>query len=127
MPGNFIINQKATAGNENPDYFKGKVAILVNEETMSNGEMCSMGFRKASRSAVIGSTTSGADGNICSIYLAGGYRFVYTGLGAYYPEWELCQRKGVKIDIPVSPTPSEIKDGKDVWIEKAIDYIEGKI
>lgn len=32
-------------------------------------------------------------------------------------------RKGVKIDIGVRPTNEEIRNGQDVWIEKAIEYI----
>jgi len=41
-------------------------------------------------------------------------------------QWEILQRKGVKIDIPVSPTVNDIKEGRDVWIEKAIEIIENK-
>ncbi|WP_106831374.1 S41 family peptidase [Parabacteroides pacaensis] len=123
MPGNYICTNKAKVGWDNPDYFKGKVAILVNEGTISNGEYCAMAYRKAPRSKIIGSTTAGADGNIGSFHLVGKIRFIYTNLGCYYPNWEICQRKGVKIDIPVRPTPEEIRNGQDVWIESAIKYI----
>lgn len=122
-PGNYKLCSIAKAGSDNPDYFKGKVAILVNEGTQSHGEFSSMAYRKAPQSAIIGSTTAGADGNIGSFYLPGKATCIYTALGAYYPNWEQCQRKGVKIDIEVRPTNQEIRNGQDVWIEKAIEYI----
>lgn len=124
VPGNYKLLNVSTFGRENSDYFKGKVAILVNEETQSHSEFCAMAYRKAPRSAIIGSTTAGADGNIGYFYLPGNIRVTYTSLGAYYPNWKLCQRKGVDLDIEIHPTTEEISTGQDVWIEKAIEYIE---
>ena len=122
-PGNYKLTAPAMFGTENPEYFKGKVAILVNENTQSHGELSSMAYRKAPRSAIIGSTTAGADGNISFFTLPGCIRGTFTALGAYYPNWEICQRKGVKIDIEARPTNEEIRNGQDVWIENAIRYI----
>ncbi|RHJ86575.1 S41 family peptidase [Parabacteroides sp. AM08-6] len=122
-PGNYKMLPPAVFGTNNPDYFKGKVAILVNEGTQSHGEFSSMAYRKAPQSAVIGSTTAGADGNYSYISLPGKKLVTFTALGAYYPNWEICQRKGVKIDIEARPTNEEIRNGQDVWIEKAIQYI----
>lgn len=108
---------------ENPDYYKGKVAIVVNEGTQSHGEFSAMAYRKAPRSAIIGSQTAGADGNIQTFYLPGNISITYTGLGTYYPDWEVCQREGLKIDIPVRPTVKGVKEGRDELIEEAIKYI----
>jgi C-terminal processing protease CtpA/Prc len=123
MPGNYLFLEPQSIGRNNPDYFKGKVAIIVNEGTISHGEYCAMAYRHAPRSRIIGSMTAGADGNSCAIFLVGQNRLFYTALGAFYPNHETCQRKGVKIDIPVRPTPEEIRDGRDVWMEAAIQYI----
>lgn len=122
-PGNFKYITSGKIGIERSNYFKGKVAILVNENTQSHGEFSAMAYRKAPQSITIGSTTAAADGNIAQFYLPGKILFTYTGLGAYYPEWRECQRKGVDIDIEVRPTVEEIRKGQDVWIEKAIEYI----
>ena len=46
--------------------------------------------------------------------------------GAFYPEWKLNQRGGVTIDIPVEQTVEDIAAGEDMWIRKAIEYIESK-
>jgi len=41
----------------------------------------------------------------------------------YYPYWELFQRRGVKIDVPIKETAEDIRDGRDIWMEEAIQYI----
>lgn len=123
-PGNYKYDSEATIKSNNPDYYKGKVAILVNEHTQSHGEYSAIGYRKAPRSTIIGSTTAGADGNLTVLQLPHNIKFSYTALGTYYPNWEICQRKGVKIDIEVRPTIEQIRNGQDVLIEEAIKYIE---
>lgn len=123
QPGNYKYGSAGKIGTDNPDYFKGKVAILVDEKVQSHLEFCAMAYRKAPKSAVIGSTTSGADGNFASLCLPGNIRLTYTGLGAYYPDWKLCQRKGVDIDIEARSTAEQIRNGQDAVIEKAIEYI----
>ena len=129
----FSSNEKDQAGNfkfsgeyktiENPACYTGKVAILVNEGTQSHGEFSAMAYRKAPKSMIIGSQTAGADGNIQTFYLPGNISVTYTGLGTYYPNWEMCQRIGLKIDIPVRPTIKGIKEGRDELLEEAIRYI----
>ena len=122
-PGNFVCNDKVMTGTNNPDHFTGKVAILVNEATMSVGEIRSMAYRNAVNSKIIGTTTSGAVGPFGRFNLPGGINFTYSANGLYYPDWELFQRKGVKIDITVKQTAEDIKNDKDLWMEEAIRYI----
>ncbi|MDR2955626.1 MAG: hypothetical protein LBV43_11145 [Prevotella sp.] len=121
MPGYDVIPETEKEAN-----YKGKVVILVNEHTQSAGETAAMMHRLAPNSIIIGRQTAGANGNICEVRLPGNIDFKYTQLGAYYPRWEILQRKGVKIDVEVSPTVDDIREGRDVWIEKAIEIIEGK-
>lgn len=107
----------------NADYYKGKVAILVNEGTQSHGEFSVMAYSKAPQSVVIGSQTAGADGNIQTFYLPGNISITYTGLGTYYPDWGMCQRVGINIDIPIRPTVKGVSEGRDELLEEAIKYI----
>lgn len=122
-PGNFVCNDKVITGTDNPDHFTGKVAILVNEAVMSVGEIRSMAYRNAVNSKIIGTTTSGAVGPCSHFNLPMGLDFSYSADGLYFPDWELFQRKGVKIDIPIKETMESIRDGKDLWMEEAIQYI----
>jgi C-terminal processing protease CtpA/Prc len=125
-PGNFEIAAKMDAGTNNPDYYRGKVAILVDEGTMSFSELRSMAYRKAINSKIIGTSSAGAVGPVDHFYLPEGLFFQYAGAASYYPDWEVAQRKGVKIDIPVKQTVEDIRNGRDVWMEKAIQFIESK-
>ena len=82
-----------------------------------------MAFKKAPRATVIGSTTAGADGNVCQISLPGGISTMFSGLGVYYPDGGETQRIGIVPDIEIKPTIKGITDGKDELLEKAIQII----
>lgn len=123
FPGNYKFLGEGTTGDQNQDYYKGKIAILVDEGTMSQGECLVMMYSKSLQNKVIGSITAGADGNIGYFYLPGNIKFTYTALGWYYPDWGVCQRKGIHIDQEIRPRAGEIKEGRDIWIEQAISYI----
>ena len=126
-PGNFFLDIVGYMGKkENPDYYKGKVVILVSETTQSLGELTAIAYRAAPNSVIIGTQTAGANGHIGSLYLPRGIEVWYTMAGAFYPNWGMNQRCGVKIDIPVTQTAMDVAGGNDVWIEKAIEYINEK-
>lgn len=126
FPGNYCFDYvyDNNIKSEKKSIYKGKIVILVDENTQSAGETLSMMHRLAPNSLIVGRQTAGANGNVKKMFLPGGVLLQYTLYGAYYPNWEILQRKGVKIDIPVSPTFEDIKNGRDVWIEKAIELID---
>jgi len=125
-PGYFTMVVGEKVGKKNNDYYKGKVIILVNEETQSSAEYHAMAFRAAPKAKVMGSTTAGADGDVSSIVLPGGIKTRISGLGVYYPDGRETQRIGIVPDIVVKPTIKGIKQGKDEVLDKAIEFINGK-
>lgn len=125
-PGRYIYKSERGIEFNDSHKYEGKVIIFVNENVQSALETWAMLYRLSKNSVIIGTQTAGANGNVTSIYLPHNIKFRYTNLGAYYPHWEKLQRVGVKIDIPVYPTIQDIKEGRDVWIEKAIEIIENK-
>ena len=122
-PGFFEFKDSENIGIVRPDFYKGKIAILVNETTQSHAEYSAMAYRQAPNAKVIGSQTSGADGDITFINLPGGYVTIFSGIGVYYPDGKESQRIGIVPDIEVKPTIKGIKEGKDEVLEKAIEYI----
>lgn len=122
-PGLFTYGAPVKNGKKSRNYYKGKVVVLVNERTQSNAEFVTMAFQSAAGVTVIGSTTSGADGNISGISLPGGIGTDISGLGVYYPDGTNAQRTGVKIDLIVKPTVQGIKNGTDEVLEKAKSLI----
>lgn len=104
--------------------YKGKVVILVDDSTQSQAEYTTMAFRQAKGALVIGSQTSGADGNVSPIILPGKLRSMISGIGVYYPDRRPTQRIGIVPDIVVKPTIAGIRAGRDEVLEEAIRQIE---
>lgn len=124
QPGQFTFGTTLQVGGENPSYFKGKVAILINETTQSQAEYTTMALRVAPQTQVIGSTTAAADGNVSQIILPGGIRTMISGIGVYYPDGTETQRVGIKPDIELRPTIAGIRQGKDELLDRAQAWIQ---
>lgn len=123
-PGTFTVGKAISAGRKNNNYYKGKIIILVNEQTQSSGEFHAMAFRTAPNAKVIGSTTAGADGNVTNlIYLPGGIYTRFSGIGVWYPDGTETQRVGIVPDVEVKRTIRGIAEGRDELVEKAIELI----
>uniref|UniRef100_F4C9U2 Peptidase S41 n=1 Tax=Sphingobacterium sp. (strain 21) TaxID=743722 RepID=F4C9U2_SPHS2 len=123
-PGQFVYTLPVKSGVNNPDHYKGKVAVLVDEWTQSNAEFVTMSLQSRANTSVIGSSSAGADGNISKITLPGGFVTYISGLGVYYPDGTNAQRRGVKIDQVVKPTILGVKEGRDEVLEAAIRWIQ---
>jgi C-terminal processing protease CtpA/Prc len=101
-------------------HFSGRVAILVDETSISQSEYTAMALDASPRAVVVGSQTAGADGNVSPIVLPGGIRTGFSGLGVYYPDHAPTQQVGVKIAVPCAPTIEGIRAGRDEVLECAL-------
>jgi C-terminal processing protease CtpA/Prc len=126
VPGLFTFSENKMIGGESRRHYKGKVVVLVNEQTQGAAEYHAMAFRTAPGVTIIGSTTAGANGNLSDIYLPGGIRTLISSLGIYYPDGRETQRVGIQPHIIVLPTVKGISEGRDELVEKAIELINGK-
>lgn len=124
MPGRFVFGKPLTFGRENRHYYKGKVAILVNEHTQSSAEYHSMMFGQAPHAKVFGSTTAGADGNVSQFTLPGGITTLFSGIGVFYADGTPTQRIGIRPDVTVKPTVESIREGKDIVMQEALKWIK---
>lgn len=123
-PGLFTVKDyEYKVGRNNKNYFKGKVIILVNEETQSQAEYTAMALRVAPNAKVLGSTTAGADGNVSEIYLPGNVFTYISGIGVLTPNGSETQRVGIIPDVKTEPTIKGIREGKDEVLDKAIELI----
>ncbi|TAE27572.1 MAG: peptidase S41 [Cytophagales bacterium] len=126
-PGQFVWSPVLSAGEQNvAGRYKGKVVILVNEETQSQAEYTTMAFRNAPGAVVLGSITAGADGNISAIELPGGIRTWISGIGVNYPDGRETQRIGVGVDVEMHSTRAGLREGRDELLERAIEIIQKK-
>jgi len=122
-PGEVVFSDAATISGSAQSY-QNKVIVIVNEISQSQAEYTAMALQAGDNTTVIGSTTSGADGNISKIVLPGGIITAISGIGVYYPDGRQTQRIGIVPDVMIRPTISGIKAGTDELLEKAISLIE---
>ncbi len=122
LPG-YFMEEPESLGFKNDDHYKGKVVVLVNEQTQSSAEYQTMAFQATPNCIVIGSQTAGADGNVVRIPLPRNVSTLFSGIGVYYPNGTNTQRVGVRIDHYVTQTVEGIKAGRDEVLEKALEII----
>jgi len=109
--------------------FRGHMVILCDQETSSDGEAITEGFRRLGFGKVIGMRTWGGE-----IWLSADNRLVDNGIasaaemGVYGPEGKwLIEGRGVEPDITVDNLPYETFNGKDAQLEYAVDYLKKQI
>ncbi len=125
FPGRYIWRKENdVCGKLNPDYYKGKVIVLVNEVTLSHAEYTTMSFQTAPNTTVIGSQTSGADGANYPFDIIKGFSSSFTSQGVFYPNKKETQRVGIAIDVEVKPTILGIQQGKDEVLDRAKEFIK---
>jgi C-terminal processing protease CtpA/Prc len=107
-------------------HYEGKIVVLVDEVTQSQAEYTTMAFRASPQTVVVGSTTAGADGNVSSIPLPGGFHSQISGIGVFYPDGKPTQQIGIVPDKTVRPTVEGIRDGRDEVLEEGVRQILGK-
>ncbi|MHA3786680.1 S41 family peptidase [Flavobacterium hauense] len=101
--------------------YQGKIILLINESTQSQGEYTTMILSNSDKAVKVGSATAGADGDVSDFPFVGGYLTRISGLGVFYPDWRETQRIGIIPDIQVYPTIAGIQAGKDEELDKAIE------
>lgn len=122
-PGASFVTDTVSVGGGGMDHYSGKVVVIVNSNTQSNGEFTTMAFQSRDNTIILGSTTAGADGNISKIVLPFGITTFFSGLGVYYPNGAETQKVGIKIDVVCSPTQKDIINKNDVLLNKAVEII----
>jgi len=122
-PGAFVWGAATPTLQPTQPFYDGRVAILINEKSQSQSEYTAMAFRTAPDSAVFGSTTAGADGNLSNIPIPGGMRGAISGIGVFYPDRTPTQQIGIIADFEIEPTIAGLAAGEDEVLQAAIDWI----
>lgn len=105
--------------------YKGKMIVLIDASAMSQLETFGMIFKAyADDVTFVGIPTAGANGDVSTIYLPGGISFCFSSLDWHYPDGSQLQRIGIIPDILVKESAEDLITGKDIILERAIQYIE---
>jgi tricorn protease len=109
--------------------FRGHVVVLCDQETASDGEAFTEGFKRLGLGKVIGKRTWGGE-----IWLSFDTWLVDKGIasaaeyGVYGPEGKwLIEGHGVEPDIVVDNLPHATFGGEDAQLKKAIEYLQEEI
>ncbi|MEO5616523.1 MAG: S41 family peptidase, partial [Candidatus Eisenbacteria bacterium] len=112
-----------------PFAFGGKIAVIVNETTISDGEAFAEGFRRLGLGKVLGTRTWGGE-----IWLSQDNFLVDRGIataaeiGLFVPEgaW-LIEGRGVDPDIVVDNLPRATAEGHDAQLEATVRHLLAEI
>lgn len=118
---NFGTDQDNVDPFSNPDFYRGKIYFLVNENAISASEYFVQYMQHAPDATIIGSQTAGADGNSMMVNMTANVSYTFTRLGVAYIDGYQCQRNGIRIDEQVHPTINGIRQG----IDEMLLYVSG--
>jgi carboxyl-terminal processing protease len=103
--------------------YRKPVVVLTGSMTFSAAEDFVVAFDFMKRGKIIGEPTGGSTGQPYSLKLPGGLTSRICMKRDTYPDGKEFVGFGVQPDIIVSPKISDIKDGKDPVLNKAIEYL----
>lgn len=121
-PGTFFWETSSFGQNGNTDNYKGKIVLLVDEQTQSHAEYTAMILKAFPGAVVVGSQTAGADGNVVYFNSSWDLNLGYTGLGVYMPDSTNTQRAGIPIDVPAVPTRAGLLAKRDRVLEIGLGH-----
>lgn len=128
IPGRFIdiSERNSYCGKKQKAKYKGKLIFLINENIQSMGESFVAAMKTLPNVTLVGSPTSGTNGEATLITLPGGFNFRMTSAMIHYPDGSPSVGDGIQPDILVKPTIEGIKNRKDEVLEKAIEFAKSK-
>lgn len=102
-------------------YYKGNVILIVDNQTESFSEYLCMMLQKNPKAITVGTSSSGANGNVHLYEFPGGVMTFLTGLGVLDSNHSPMNGAGVKIDIPVLWDSRCSLSSADPYLSKAIE------
>jgi tricorn protease len=109
--------------------FRGQIVVLCDENTASDGEAFTEGFRRLGLGKIIGTRTWGGE-----VWLSGGNTLVDRGVataaesGVYGPEGKwLIEGHGVDPDITVDNLPHRTFLGDDAQLAAGVKFLQAEI
>ncbi|TKC09065.1 S41 family peptidase [Pedobacter frigoris] len=105
-------------------HISAKVIFLTGGGSISYAESY-MGFIKGYKLAtIVGQPTAGANGNINPFNLPGGYNLSFTGMKVKLQDGGELHGLGIQPDVLVDQTIKGITEGRDEYLEKALELLK---
>lgn len=104
--------------------YRGKVVMLINEDTISQAEHTGLFFESACEVTFVGSPTTGANGDVTVLALPGDIRVSFTGHDVRHADGRQLQRVGLQPHIRAVPTLAGLQRGKDEVLDRALAFLK---
>jgi C-terminal processing protease CtpA/Prc len=108
--------------NSDKPIFNRQTIMLIDDRALSQAEHTALFFEAASGTTYIGSHTAGANGDVTSFRVPGGFRVAFTGHDVRHADGRQLQRVGIVPHIEVEPTIQGIREARDEVLQRAIEY-----
>lgn len=105
------------------DSLEAKVVLLVDERAISFAESTTAYLKENGYVTVMGRPTAGANGDINRIKLLGESTLVFTGMKTTNYDGSQFHALGIVPDLYVEEKVEDIVEGRDVFVEKAIEFL----
>jgi C-terminal processing protease CtpA/Prc len=102
---------------------KGKVVFLTNSRAISYAESFMSFVEHYKLGEIVGQPTAGANGNVNPFNLPGGFRVTWTGMKVLKHDGSQHHLIGIQPTIPMERTIKGIVEGRDEFLEKALELI----
>jgi Peptidase family S41 len=102
----------------------GQIVFIDVPGVVSAGETCMAMIANYRLAKLVGEPTAGCNGGVNFIPLPGGFRVMWTGMEVLKHDRSPLYTIGFVPDFPVARTLRAVKEGRDEYLEKAIEVIE---
>jgi len=104
---------------------EGKVVFLTQGSAISASETFMGMVEHYKLGEIVGQPTAGTNGNVNPFTLPGGYRVFWTGMRVLKHDHSQHHLIGIQPTVPMKRTLKGVKEGRDEFLEKAIEIIRG--
>lgn len=107
-------------------HIAGQRVFLTDGRAISYAESVMGYVRDYKLGTIIGGSTAGANGNIATFSVPGGFTVTFTGMRVTRHDGTTrYHTDGVSPDIPLAPTLADIRTGRDTLLERALATLRG--
>lgn len=102
---------------------KGNVVFLTDETAQSYAESVMSIIEHYKLADIVGSPTSGANGNVNYFFAMGGFTIPWTGMKVLKHDYSQHHSIGIQPTVLVKPTLKGIREGRDEVLDKAVEIL----
>ena len=98
-----------------------RIVFIVNGQAISYAESFLSYVEGYNLATIVGQPTAGTNGNVNTFRLSGGYKITFTGMKVLKHDGTQHHGIGILPDVYVTKTIEGVKEGRDEFLEKALE------